>query len=154
VPEYYTGALVLGKKFLALGGCINVRDDKGAPPPFYFLSSAEQYRYDAPENWCCHLEYFATYFSDDVVSGIDFGAKNMNGENALHVIARREKQKVSKKRHGQEHDHEPPHDKELYQFFLSKGLNPLEEDANGRSSLDIAAAYEQKGILELFQYGK
>jgi hypothetical protein len=37
---------------------------------------------------------------------------------------------------------------------MRKGLNPLEEDGKGRSSLDVAAACEQKGILELFQYGK
>ncbi|KAE9375050.1 ankyrin [Stipitochalara longipes BDJ] len=156
LPGYYSGALALWQKFLALGGSINVRDNTGAPPLFYFLSSAERDEYGAPEDWCCHLTYFSQYFSEDVVKNVDFGAKNENGENALHVIARREKaRKVYKKRgHEQEHDHVPTHDKELYQFFVRKGLNPLEEDSKGRSSLDVAAACEQKGILELFQYGK
>jgi ankyrin repeat protein len=154
-PEYYTGALALWKKFLSLGGSINVRDNKGAPPLFYFLSSAERYQYDAPEDWCCHLEYFVTYFSEEIAPDLDFTAKNGNGENALHVIARREKKdKIFRKKKDQEHDHVPTHDKELYQFFVRKGLNPLEEDGKGRSSLDIAAACGQKGILELFQYGK
>jgi ankyrin repeat protein len=153
-PEYYIGALALWKKFLSLGGSINVRDNKGAPPLFYFLSSAERDQYDAPEDWCCHLQYFATYFYGDVMKALDFGAKNINGENALHVIARREREKKVYRKRGQEHDHVPTHDKELYQFFMRKGLNPLEEDGKGRSSLDVAAACEQKGILELFQYGK
>jgi len=155
-PEYYTGALALWKKFLALGGFINVRDNQGAPPLFYFLSSAERDEYGAPDDWCCHLTYFAQYFSENVVQGVDFAAKNKNGEDVLHVISRREKsEKVyGKKGHGGDHDHVPTHDKELYQFFVRKGLNPLEEDEKGRSSLDVAAACEQKGILELFQYGK
>jgi ankyrin repeat protein len=153
LPEYYTGALALWKKFLALGGSINVRDNKGAPPLFHLLSSSERDIYDAPEDWCCHLEYFAQYFSEDVASDLDFAAKNENGENALHVIARRKvKNKGFKK--GEGHDHVPTHDKELYQFSMRKGLNPLEEDGKGMSSLDVAAACEQKGILELFQYGK
>ncbi|PMD29241.1 ankyrin [Hyaloscypha variabilis F] len=155
-PEYYTGALALWKKFLALGGSINVRDNQGAPPLFYFLSSAERDEYGAPDDWCCHLTYFAQYFSEDVVQGVDFAAKNKHDENALHVISKREKSEKAyrKKGHGGEHDHVPTHDKELYQFFVRKGLNPLEEDEKGRSSLDVAAACEQKGILELFQYGK
>jgi hypothetical protein len=153
-PEHYTNALALWKKFLLLGGSINVRDNKGAPPLFYYLSSAERDDYNAPEDYCCHFENFATYFSEEVVKDLDFQAKNGNGENALHVIARRDKRGRRIRGKKQEHDHEPTHDKELYQFFVRKGLSPLEEDGKGRSSLDVAAACEQKGILELFQYGK
>jgi ankyrin repeat protein len=151
-PEYYTNALVLWKKFLLLGGSVNVRDNKGAPPLFYYLSSAERDDYNVPEHCCCHFENFATYFSEEVVKDLDFQAKNGNGENALHVIARREKRGRRIRVKEQEHDHD--HEKDLYQFFVRKGLNPLEEDGKGRSSLDVAAACEQKGILELFQYGK
>ncbi len=35
-------------------------------------------------------------------------------------------------------------------FFSGKGLDHLEEDERGWSNLDIAAACEQSGILELF----
>lgn len=150
LDKYHTTALALWKNFLALGGSINVRDNKGAPPLFYFLSSAERDQQLNPEQ-CCHLDYFATYFSAGVAPDFDIAAKNENGESALHVVARRDKKKV----HGrQEHEHVPTHDKELYQFFVRKGLNPLEEDDHGRTSLDVAAACEQKGILELFQYTK
>jgi hypothetical protein len=147
-PEYYTNALALWKKFLLLGGSVNVRDNKGAPPLFYYLSSAERDDYNVPEHCCCHFENFATYFSEEVVKDLDFQAKNGNGENALHVIARREKRGRRIRVKEQEHDHD--HEKDLYQFFVRKGLNPLEEDGKGRSSLDVAAACEQKGILELF----
>lgn len=90
-PEYYAGALALWKTFISLGGSINVRDNRGAPPLFYFLSSDERDVYNAPEDECCHLEYFDTYFSREVALDLNFAAKNENGENALHVIARREK---------------------------------------------------------------
>jgi ankyrin repeat protein len=141
-PEFYTGILALWKKFFSLGGSINVRDNKGSPPLFYYLSSSQRRDYKAPENSCCHLEHFATYFSDEIVKDLDFRAKNKDGENSLHVIARRENNKLTK----------PKHDKDLFQFFVRKGLDPLEEDSRGKSSLDVAAACEQKGILELFQY--
>jgi len=123
-PEYYTNALALWKRFLLLGGSINVRDKRGAPPLFYYLSSTEK-------NDCCHFENFATYFSEEVVKDLDLQAKNENGETVLHVIARREKSGRRLRGEKEEHDHEPTHDKELYQFFVRKGLNPLEEDGKG-----------------------
>jgi ankyrin repeat protein len=145
-PEFYTGLLALWKKFLALGGSINVRDNKGSPPLFSYLSSSQRVNYKTPEESCCHLENFTTYFSEEITKDLDFRVKNGTGENALHIIARREK-KDSTRTHLN-------HDKQLYEFFVGRGLDPLEEDGKGRSSLDIAAACEQKGILELFQYGK
>ncbi|KAH8648295.1 ankyrin repeat-containing domain protein [Tricladium varicosporioides] len=143
-PGFYSDALILWKMFLSLGGSINVRDKEGSPPLFYYLSSPQRNDYDEPEDSCCHLENLDAYFSEEVAKNLDWHAKNNDGENALHVIARRAKNQQTK----------PKHDKMLFQFFMSKGLNPLEEDGKGRSSLDIAAACEQKGILELFQYRK
>jgi len=143
-PEFYTRIQALWKKYLTLGGSINVRDNKGSPPLFYYLASSQRGDYKTPEDSCCHAENFATYFSEEVTGGFDVHAKNHDGENALHIIARREKNNLTK----------PKHDKHLYELFVSKGLNPLEEDGKGRSSLDVAAACEQTSILELFQYGK
>ncbi|KAF4634858.1 hypothetical protein G7Y89_g3236 [Cudoniella acicularis] len=140
-PEFYTGVLALWKKFLSLGGSINVRDNAGSPPLFSYISSKQNGDRRAPEGTFCHLDNFPAYFSEEVAKDVDFQAKNENGENALYVIARREKTRGTK----------PRHDKELYHFFMGKGLDPLEEDGRGRSSLDVAAACEQKGILELFQ---
>jgi hypothetical protein len=37
--------------------------------------------------------------------------------------------------------------------MMKKGLDPLQEDAKGRTALDVAAACEMKEILDLFQYG-
>lgn len=142
-PEFYTGLLSLWEKFLELGGSINVRDNQGSPPLFSYLSTSPIYDYRTPEGSCSHLENFNTYYSGDHVRDIDFLAKNKNGQNALHIIAGREKSSKN-----------PYYNKELFTFFIQKGLNPLEEDDFGRTSLDVAVACEQKDILELFQYRK
>jgi ankyrin repeat protein len=139
-PGYYTGLLALWKKFVVLGGSINIRDNKGSPPLFYYLSSIQRYDYKAPGGSCCHLENFATYFSEEVARDVDFHGKNNNVENALHIIARREKKKNNTTT--PDHDEVSKRDKELYEFFVRKGLDPLEEDERGRSSLDVAAACE------------
>ncbi|KAH8807526.1 ankyrin repeat-containing domain protein [Xylogone sp. PMI_703] len=142
-PEFYTGLLTLWKRYFTLGGSINACDDKGSPPLFSYLSSSPRDHYKTPKGSCFHLEMFNTYFSEELTGNIDFLAKNNSGENALHIIARREKSSKN-----------PYYNKQLYEFFVQKGLDPLEEDTLGRSSLDIAAACEQKDILELFQYQK
>lgn len=154
-PEaYFAGALALWKKFLTIGGSINIRDAKGAPPLFYYLSSAEEKRWYDPEGSCRHLKTFPIYFSQEIVEGLDFKLKNNDGENALHVIAKRENPKPRTREHVQEHNKEPNYNKDLYEFFVKKGLDPLAEDGNGRSSLDVAAVHNQDGILQLFQYRK
>ncbi|KUJ10009.1 ankyrin [Mollisia scopiformis] len=139
-PEYYSGLLALWKKYLAMGGSINVRDNAGSPPLFWYMSSSQRDDYNAAKDGCCHMEHFDTYFFEDV----NLNARNNNGENVLHIIAKREKNSWTK----------PEHDKQLYAFPVRKGISPLDEDGKGRSSLDIAAACEQKGILELFQHKK
>jgi ankyrin repeat protein len=142
--EYYGALHDLWKKYLAIGGSINVRDNAGSPPLFWYLSSGQQDHYEVPDNACCHKENFATYFSEEVIKDLDLHAINKNGENVLHIIAKS----------GKDRRTNPKHDKKLFEFFVGKGLSPLEEDTIGRSSLDIAAACEQKGIFELFQYRK
>ncbi len=76
-------------------------------------------------------------------------ARNHDGETALHVIARRDTASFVYTRDGKE---AVEINRKLFEFIVAKGLDPLKEDARGRSSLDIAAAYKKKEILDLFQY--
>lgn len=69
-------------------------------------------------------------------------ARDNDGETVLHVIARKE----------DAWNREGTLDRELFEFFVKRGLDPLMEDGRGRSALDVAAACEKKEILELFQY--
>jgi ankyrin repeat protein len=126
LPEYYSSALRIFRKYLSLGGSINARDNTGSPPLFPYLSSKFYYKTGT------HVEKFADLFPDN--SAVDFQATNNEGETALHIIS-----KVG--------------GKEIFEFMVKKGLDPLQEDANGRTALDVAAACEMKEILDLFQYG-
>jgi ankyrin repeat protein len=83
------------------------------------------------------VDNFDKFFKD-----ADVLAQNKDGENALHVIAKRAK----------DYPRKAEHERRLFEFMLEKGLDPLAEDGRSRSSLDFAAACEQKEILELFQY--
>jgi ankyrin repeat protein len=139
-PNYYEGCLRLWQKFQDLGGDINVRDNTGSPPLFFYLLSPPRDDYSArnnPKNEdCCHVDNFMKYFRN-----ADVNARNEAGETALHVIARREKTY-----HATE-----IHERKLFEFFAGKALDPLAEDGRDRSALDVAAACGKKGILELFQ---
>jgi ankyrin repeat protein len=116
--------LSLWSKFLALGGDINVRDNSGAPPLFTYLSY-------------CYTEDFASTY-EKLLAEADVHARNNDGETALHIIAKKEGEGVT--------------DRKLFEFMVAKGLDPLVEDAKGRSSLDVAAVCGKKEILDLFQY--
>ncbi|KAG9233790.1 ankyrin repeat-containing domain protein [Amylocarpus encephaloides] len=157
-PEYYTGLHALWKKYLSLGGCINVRDRTGSPPLFSYLSSIKRDNYKEQPQACRHLDDYPTYFSLSLAPDLDLHATNDKGENALHIIARREAEpeirylKIArdavkeKKRTKKER-----YDRSLFEGFVGRGLDPLREDGRGRSSLDLAAACGQRGILELFR---
>ena len=136
-PEYYEGCLRLWQKFLDLGGNVNIGDNLGSPPLFSYLSSPQTDDYRVKEEQCCHMENFAKFFAD-----ADLNIRNGEGETALHIIARREKTFHTK----------AAHDRTLFEFMVAKGLDPLAEDARGRSSLDVAAACGKSEILDLFQY--
>jgi ankyrin repeat protein len=83
------------------------------------------------------VDNFEKFFRD-----ADVHARNKDGENALHIIAKR----------GKHYPRKPEYERKMFEFMLEKGLDLLAEDRKSRSSLDVAAACEQKEILELFQY--
>ena len=135
--DWYEGCLRLHKRYQELGGSVDDRNKQGSPPLFAYLSSPQPREcYGKAPVVCCHKENFEKYYAQ-----ADIGARNHAGENALHVVGRREKTSYAT----------AEHEKELFKMLMDRGLDPLAEDAQGRSALDVAAACEQKGILELFQ---
>lgn len=134
---HHEGALKLWRICLDLGGSINVRDGTGSPPLFAYLSSPPNDDDSKPEHSCCHLESFSQLFD---AGDLDIAARNMAGETALHVIARR----------GRNYDAEDEHDRQLIEFFV-KDIDPLAENKEGMTALDVAAATGKREILELFQ---
>ena len=120
-------------------GDIDVRDNTGSPALFIYPSTEQrgETHQDKTKEQCCHVDNFDKFFKD-----ADVHARNKDGENALHIIAKR----------GKDYPRKPEHERRLFEFMIEEGLDPLAEDGRSRSSLDIAAACEQKEILELFQY--
>ncbi|KAI1643665.1 uncharacterized protein F4817DRAFT_246819 [Daldinia loculata] len=86
----------------------------------------------------CHLLHYDKLFPRD--SRVAIFAVNKELETALHVIARREKTYYTGE----------GHDKAMFEAFIAKGLDPLKEDAKGRSALDVASVFEKNDIIAIF----
>jgi hypothetical protein len=76
----------------------------------------------------------------------------------LHVLARKVKM-AEQPQQGDKGDAEteevafetPPDVVDCFKFLMEQGLDPMAEDTNLTTALDVAAAYDNKGILELFK---
>lgn len=135
-PEYYPACERLWQKCL---DDINTRDNNGFPPLFFFLAGPAG-RSNLIDGSSSFDPAFNVLFGDD--KDLDLQAVNNDGENALHIIAKREKQ------HYKERD---DHAVKLFEFMVGKGLDPLQEDGKGRSALDVADACGKKDILEMYK---
>ncbi|CAI6094184.1 unnamed protein product [Clonostachys chloroleuca] len=135
--EYFGKCLALWKRFLTEGGSVNCVDNSGNTPMHLFMLSRTRHcgRYKEEEDVeCCHNVFYEKFFPAD--SGADIFAVNHDGESMLHVVSR----SVSA---------DNAHDKLLFEALVQKGLDPLREDARGRSSLDVASACRKDEIVEL-----
>ncbi|KAF5023093.1 hypothetical protein F66182_4850 [Fusarium sp. NRRL 66182] len=134
--DYFDQCIALWKRYLAQGGSINAVDNGGNTPLHTYLSSADSNAFTS-ETSTCHIDHYHDLFPDD--SGVDLFAVNNAGQTALHMIAGREHTYHTKE----------DHDKALFVMMLNKGLDPLREDTEGRSALDVASACEKEDIVGL-----
>ena len=139
LPEdHLDRCLALWNRFIAEGGSINAADKAGNTPLHTYLSSPVVDEYE-PDPKACHVETYGKLFP--LGSGVDIFAVNQQGETALHVIARRRK------------PYSPGslHERDLFQAMMSMGLDPLKEDAKGRSALDVASVYGNDEIVAILR---
>lgn len=132
--SWHDGVISLFTKYLSLGGSdsINTSDNLGNTPLLTFLSSpSHRPSHDSTFNET-HVTYLEKLFRE-----ANWKAVNNKGEGALHVVANRE---------GKEGI-----DKELFEILMKSGLDPLMEDNQGRTALDVAAARGKEEILGLFE---
>ena len=128
----------LFKRFVSLGLSINARDSKGETPAFAFIREQGKYRsraYDKAEDarQLAGLEILAD-------AGADFLVVNDAGENLLHVVAATDE---DRRTNGNEKVM-----LDRFQWLLERGLDPMAEDGNHRSSLDVAAVKGNEVILK------
>ncbi|KAF2494506.1 ankyrin [Lophium mytilinum] len=143
-PDYKDQCYRLWQKYLTMGGDIDARDNAGNPPLFNFLSDPmldDEYQSYAYAEGSPHVDHFEELFANANVH-----ARNLKGETALHTVAGR------KEGSGYDLSRCQARDRQLFEFLISRGVDPLHENNAGQSALDVAAACEKKAILALFQY--
>lgn len=150
----------LWRDCLAAGMHVDAVDDTKArnPPLFHFLAHHPRQlnwgwswgEEDADQDSHCHVTSFDYFF----VSA-DLAARNAAGDTALHVLARGTGLYAGHGASRQKNRQRPrpdAHDARVFDFLVTvKGLDPLREDARGRSALDIAAEGRRNAILDLFR---
>lgn len=124
----------LFKQFLELGVDINAANKLGETAIFRLVAS---------KGVCIrHLKTF-------VDAGADVKVVNKKGRGLLHVLAMNKDVKELC-------DADAGLDEKggivgIFQWFVARGLDPLAEDGEQRSSLDLAAGNGQEKILEMFK---
>jgi ankyrin repeat protein len=159
--DFFDQCAALWQRFIAEGGSINTADKAGYTPLLTYLLSKSYFAHHRKDtSTLCHVEHYDKLFPPDV--GVDVFATNLEGETALHVIARRGKNTLAtnlegeitlpmlaKAREGRGYYTTREHEKALFQAMTGKGLDPLKEDAKGRSALDVASVFGHDAIVAL-----
>ena len=130
--------LLLFKKFLALGVSINAKNKLGETPLFMNIAS-EPDKYDRSAT----TREDITIFQD---AGADFLARNNDMETLLHIASKKVRHRPSIV--------DGPHREDIVDRFkrlMELGCDPLAEDINQRTALDVAAACGNEDILKLFK---
>ena len=86
-----------------------------------------------------HLQMFEA-------KGADLTVRDNKGRGILHALA---KHKSAVKKDGKEGA-----DVRIFRYLMERGLDPMLEDGEQRSSLDVAMASGSVGILEIFKREK
>ncbi|SCV27628.1 uncharacterized protein FFB14_01645 [Fusarium fujikuroi] len=104
--------------------------NKGFPAPFRYTSKSERQAMEErrPVLWALFEK-----------AGVDWTAINANGQSLLHLVASHRGQGSCFTR------------LERFKLLVGKGLDPLVEDQEHRTALDIAAANGAYDIMELFK---
>lgn len=121
------------RDLVARGLDINGRNDIGETPLFNFARRSS--KDDTSHRWnqkSGGMEAGAIEMFREL--GADFTAKDIQGRGLLHVAA--------------------VMNCERFKELLAEGLDPLEEDKDGQTAIDKAAASNNIGVLKLFQKDK
>ncbi|KAJ6035731.1 hypothetical protein N7540_000010 [Penicillium herquei] len=139
------------QQFLTLGLDINSRNDKGNTPLSRYLACGPLKSGDSL--WRT-AETESKGDNDGLILfkdlGADFFATNNSGTSLLHVVAGR---KVGTRGYFRQGELEVSIENlvQWFKYLMEMGLDPMLEDAQQRTSLDVAAACGNEHILKLFK---
>ncbi|CAG8269634.1 unnamed protein product [Penicillium nalgiovense] len=135
------------KRFLEAGVDINSRNHEGETPLFKYI----EHGVVAPNYYCNYGfdekedDLTETVFDIFEEAGADFLTQNNAGFSLLHILA----SKKADDRFGAK-SKSPGNVVRRFKILMSRGLDPMAEDARQRTSLDVAAACGGEHILKLF----
>ncbi|KAF5683503.1 hypothetical protein FCIRC_4446 [Fusarium circinatum] len=169
VADYYGDAVLQGfikntiDLLLSQGADINARNKAGETPAFgYFRTSSfkvdlswaklDEERHTLSKKWGGDRWKVNKELEEQIMEetepkiwalfddmGVDWSVINVKGESLLHVVAGQERpfRKVTR-----------------FQFLVDKGLDPMAEDMQGQTALDVAAQRKAGDILALHEAGQ
>ena len=143
--EQSARAVELFEKAVALGVPVNARNDVGETLIFDFMASnPSALSYEGCQDPVDYREVFGVVKN----AGVDFSVRNNAGESLLHIVVKRP-------------SHSPAHHMEWgmmrtdmtwrFQDLLALGVDPLTEDNQQRTAIDVAATLGLGYIVNMFQ---
>ncbi|CAI6336777.1 unnamed protein product [Periconia digitata] len=141
---------LLFERFLALGANIHARNHRGETPIFNFFliegypqsgvaadeTFPEEQRRPHRDGPPCSEESLYNYLEN---MGVKWTDLDMEDQSLLHIVAQVTPYRNFETSVGR------------FQFLMSKGLDVAAEDKKGRTPLDIAAAFGNTKVLDLFK---
>jgi ankyrin repeat protein len=125
----FPDGISLFKNYLDCGGSIDARNSHGETPLMVFICESRYDKYRDSE--AANLPLFSSH-------GADFTAARHDGRTALHIVAASTRSGFKSRA-------------ELFRALVACGADPLQEDGEGRTALDLAAAVGNANILEMYQ---
>lgn len=150
-PSVYMSRI---EQFQDLGVDINSRNKLGDTPVFKYIAHGwprDGEHYAFPDVEVLEGYVFAYYLQYFQQIGADLFTRNYAGSSLLHVLAGRNSI-IGYLVQPEAGDDIPTKDAvNCFEFLINMGLDPMLEDAQQRTCLDIAAACQNEHLLKLFR---
>lgn len=132
--DLYGECAKLYRRFIEAGCDRNARDNQGNTPVFAYVATEKIYQEDIETPYPPTREEMTAVFTDH-----DIFVANDAGDTLLHVVARRN-----------DEDSYIRDSPEIFSTLVSLGLDPLTENKDGQTALDVAHAWYQEEILAMY----
>lgn len=130
----YAECAKLYRRFVNAGCDRNARDNQGNTPVFMYVAAEKLYHEDVETPYPPTREEMTAMFMDH-----DIFATNDAGDTLLHVVARRN-----------DSDSFICDAPAIFSTLVGLGLDPLTDNKDGQSALDVAHAWGQEEILAMY----